>query len=165
MDFEQKLDFTSGGHAEPGVWAPRLNRMLGDQFALASRLEAMGQERSAALSHGDYARYLACLDERTPVIREMVILNQDIQPFIERFGTLAASLRTDEREAIHQQAARLDAVLASIHQRDEAESQVLHAKRDAIARELAAVSVGRGAMVAYDPMAGGVDPQVHDREG
>jgi hypothetical protein len=165
MDWEQKLDFTSGGHAEPGVWAPRLNRLLHDQLALAGRLEAMGQERSSVLTSGDYQRYLACLAERTPLIREMVLLNEELQPFIERFGTLATSLRTDERDGIHQQAARLDAKLASIHRNDEAEAEILHAKRDAIARDLAAVSTGRGALAAYDPMGGSVTPQVHDREG
>ena len=164
MHVEQKLDFSNGGHGEPEVWSPRLNRLLRDQLVLAGRLEIMGQERSGALASGDMAKYLGCLEEREPLIREMTILNDELRPFIERFGTLAASLRTDEREAIHQQAARLDAVLATINRRDESEAEVLHSQRDAVARELAAIQTGRGAIAGYAPRADG-HGTAHDREG
>lgn len=163
--FEQKLDFSNGPHADPSVWLPRLTRLLSDQYTLAQRLEHMGRERSELLASGDYTTYLARLDERTPIIREMVIISDELGPFIDRFGTLSASLRTDEREAIHQQTARIDATLATINQRDADEAEVLHTKRDAIARELAEVGTGRGALAAYGSTPSLDDAATHDHEG
>lgn len=157
-----RLDF-SGAHDEPDVWLPRLQRLLADQLDIAKELEGIDARKAAALEGGDMEAYLALLDERQPAITRLTDLNEELKPFADRFALLATSLKEEQREAVYAQAGRLDAALLAITQRDAAESAVLAARRDQVARDLAHVRTGRSALGAYgsrEPL----PPQSHDQD-
>ncbi|HYC99921.1 MAG TPA: flagellar export chaperone FlgN, partial [Phycisphaerales bacterium] len=157
----ERLDFSSGGHGEPDVWLPRLQRLISDQLVLAGELDAIDLRKADALAAGNMEGYLGLLEDRQPVIDAITVLNEDLRPFADRFAVLAASLKDEQREAVYAQAGRLDAALAAITQRDTAEAQVLAERRDEVARDLANLNAGRAALGAYGP-SGTAAPQSHD---
>lgn len=157
-----RLDF-SGTHEEPGVWLPRLQRLLSDQLALTARIDEIDARKTGALADEDMQAYLGLLNERQPVIDRLTELNEDLKPFAERFTLLAASLKQEQRQAIFAQAGRLDAALSQIARRDSAEADELAARRDRIARDLAGMNTGSAALGAYgrrEPL----PPQSHDQD-
>lgn len=157
-----RFDFSSGSHAEPEVWLPRLQRLLGDQIELAGQLETIDASKSAALLDEDMDMYLVLLEERQPLITRLTELNEELKPFADRFALLATSLKDEQREAVYAQAGQLDAALQQITERDTAEAAWLAERRDGIARDLSNVRTGRAALGAYGDHHQPPPPQSHD---
>ncbi|MFT3686134.1 MAG: hypothetical protein QM783_14640 [Phycisphaerales bacterium] len=158
-----RLDF-SGAHEEPGVWLPRLQRLLADQLGLAQQIELIDGRKSAALADNDMEAYLGLLDQRGVLVERLMALNEELKPFAERFALLATGLKEEQRASVYAEARKLDAVLAEITRRDAAEAEMLAARRDKIAQELSDVRTGSNALGAYGKRQTPPPPQSHDQD-
>ncbi len=143
------LNLTSTTHSQPDLWLPRLTRLLLDQIDLASQLETIGQQQAHALASDEYDQYLACLADREPLIAQLLRLNEEIKPFMQQFSTLSVSLRSSQLTELQGLIAKVDAQIATITQRDQAQMQVLKLRREETARQMTGVHLHRQAVGAY----------------
>ena len=134
---------------EPALWLPRLTRVIDDQLVLAQRLDEMSRRQHALALEGDVPAILSVLADREPVVAQMTALALQFEPFAGRLGMLSARLEPADREALIERITRLDALVAGINERDEADRRTLERRRIEIGAELVGLGKGREAVSAY----------------
>jgi hypothetical protein len=158
----------SSVHRDPGVWAPRLTRLLDEQLALYRRLDEMGAEQSGLIERGETDALLRLLNKRQSVIAEITRLNAEVEPFARDWERLLSSLGADVRESLSTRLREIDELVSRIADRDEADRVSLEKRREVVSKDLGAQSRQRSAVRAYGGPASapsGASPRFQDRKG
>lgn len=163
-DLSGTLDFSGGPYAEPANWLPRLHKLVGDQLLLAQRLLSHADDLDASAAEADDERLEDVLEQREAVIREMLLIGEDLRPLLERFTQLATGLRTTEQQVVQERVLELDTLLEQVAQRDGGVQRTLEGRRGQIARALAGVQTARSAASAYGGSGLSAAPQARDLE-
>ena len=140
--------------ADDGVEGPRLVRLLEEQLELCRTLEALSQRQSEIVAAGDTDELLRVLGERQSAIDAIQRFNDEMEPFRRDWGAIVARLDLPVRTRVRQMVAEVQALIATVAQRDERDGALLSRQRERIAAEMAGVSRGRGAVSAYGASGG-----------
>lgn len=146
-----------------GGWAARLERVLERQLQLYAQLDALSAKQSNLIDTERTDELIDLLRRRQGLIDQVAELNTQMQPYREQWEQLADSLDTDKREALREKFDDLSAAVRRIVMRDDADRVRLEARRARIARDLAGVSSGQGAVNAYASKGAPPAPRLQDR--
>ncbi|MFI4856053.1 MAG: flagellar export chaperone FlgN [Phycisphaerales bacterium JB065] len=153
-------------HEQPGVWAPRLARVLDEQCRLYEQLDELSQHQSVCVESGETELLLDVLAQRQGVVEQVTEVNGLLEPFVSRWDSLAGALDDSQRDALRTKLARLDELVERISKRDEEDRQKLEAQKGQVAKELGSAVRQKNAAAAYG-RSGGVQPgpRFQDRQG
>lgn len=156
----------------PGVWAPRLARILERQRDLCLSLDAMSARQDELVAGDDTDALLGLLGQRQAVVDELTALGAELEPLRTVWETESWRVPPDQRARITGYVEEIGRLIEGIGRRDESARVRLEERRSAVARELAGISRGRGAVAAYSGGAGGAtnpnrhtEPRYEDRRG
>lgn len=164
---DETSDLSAVLHLDPGVWLPRLTRLLDEQCAMCERLESLSDKQSRAVAGGDTDALLRILGEREAVVDRVTRINRALEPFRSSRDKVLARLLPAQRDSVLQRVGRIAALVESVRARDDQDRAVLEKQRTAVAHELAALSRGQGAAAAYAGAGAGTysGPKFQDRRG
>ncbi len=157
---EKTLDALGNVH----IWLGRLTRLMDDQQQLLQRLDAIGEKQSALIEAVDTQGLLTLLGERQVLIEKVLEIQEELDPFRQRWDELNQSLKADQQEAVAKQIDDLGELMKRVCQRDEHDSMLLSKQRDHLADQLTGVSRGRSALSAYHNPDKHNIPRYQDRE-
>ena len=153
-------------HANPGVWVPRLTRVLDRQIELYERLEELSLRQAGLLDGEQPDALLDVLAQRQVLIQQVTDLNARLEPFTQRWADLAARLSPAQRTDIGNRTGRLDELIKGIADRDEEARRTLESRRAEVSSRIASASSQRAAVAAYRGASGApASPRFQDREG
>lgn len=152
-------------HEQPGVWAPRLSRVLDEQCRLYEQLDELSQHQSVCVDSGETELLLDVLAQRQGVVEQVTEVNGLLEPFVSKWDALAESLDDSQREALRGKLARLDELVERITKRDEEDRQKLEAQKGRVAQELGTAVRQKSAAAAYGKSAGQSGARFQDRQG
>ncbi len=160
---------TPSGDIEAGAnAAERLLRLTTRACETARKLDAASRTLSGAVSTGDIESVLAALESREPLVAQLQVEHQEIQPLVrlfhERAGELWPGVTEIRQREVRRALAELDELVTAITLRDAADQTALQSQRVRLGQQLALASQTKAAAVAYTP--GGVTtPVFQDRVG
>lgn len=154
-------------HDDPGVWAPRLLRILDRQRDLYQRLDALSRTQEALIESDETDRLLEVLGSRQTLVDEIGALNEELSPFAERWDDLSTRLDPARRSALRARFDEVAALVGGIAERDEADRRRLESRRAAVGSQLNGLHNARGAVRAYEDRhrADQASPRFQDRTG
>ncbi len=155
------------------VWSPWLLGLLQQQLDQYQELERLSREQSVLVASGRTDDLISLLGRRQDILDRLSELGASAAPFRDRWATLVDRLSAAERERFRAVIEGIDAVVAEVNRRDEADRLALERERTAIADEMAGVTHTRGAVAAYAAghaaaaygSAGASGPRFQDRRG
>lgn len=150
-------------HDDPGVWGPRLARLVASQCALCRTIESLGERQSAMIEGDDTDGLLRLLAERQTLLDELASLSEQLGPFRSQWEQFAGRLPAAERQALQRNVKEMTESVERISARDEVDRTALERRRSVIAEALGDVRRGRGAIAAY--VTGSGEARYQDREG
>ena len=136
-------------HEQPGVWAPRLARVLDEQCRLYEQLDEVSQHQSECVETGETEQLLDVLARRQGVVEQVTEVNGLLEPFVSRWDSLADALDESQRDSLRGKLARLDELVDRITKRDESDRQKLEAQKGKVAEELGSAVRQKNAAAAY----------------
>lgn len=151
-------------HAHPSVWRPRLERMIDRQIELYEQLLDLTSEQDGLIAKDDGGEALIeLLRERQGFVDEVASLNEEIEPFVERWDLLSAALESDARAWLTGKLDTLMTLIDRMVSRDEEGKKAIASKRDALAEQLGDVSRNKAAVGAYARTGATNPPRYQDR--
>lgn len=149
-----------------------------NQIGSAARVRALAQQMresclrldelsaSIGLRAGDEdpAELLRLLADREPLVVRLARLGDELTAILDDPES-ARQLGQAEHQQIRDRLGQLEQVMARIRERDKQARSAMQRRRDAMAEQLATVSVARGAVRAYSGQGAGVRPTVQDTHG
>lgn len=136
-------------HEQPGVWAPRLARVLDEQCRLYEQLDELSQHQSECVESGETELLLDVLAQRQGVVEQVTEVNGLLEPFVSKWDSLADALDESQRENLRGKLARLDELVDRITKRDESDRVKLEAQKGKVAEELGSAVRQKNAAAAY----------------
>lgn len=157
---------TGGVHDNPDLWLPRLGRILDDQIELYRKLTALSERQTASIETGDTDALLTLLGQRQGLVERVTRLNEDLEPFTNRWQELSSRLPESSRSQVRERLDTLEELVSTIARRDERDRAVLESRRDRVSAELKTAGQQRGAINAYaDQQRQAHIPRYQDRQG
>jgi|GEM_PF-3637954 len=146
----------------------RLLRLATRACETARKLDAASRTLSGAVSTGDVESVLEALEVREPLVAQLQVEHQEIQPLVrlfhERAGELWPGVTEMRQREVRRVLAELDELVTAVTLRDAADQTALQAQRVRLGQQLALASQAKAAGVAY--MSGGpTEPMFQDRVG
>jgi hypothetical protein len=145
-------------------WWPALQGALTRQRELAEQLAELSVQQSALVAQRDVEQVLALLAQREPVVRAMVAINAELEPFTPHMPKVLAALGAEQRSELESLIAQIDEAVEVVRERDRADHAQLETMRTVIATELAEIHASKGAVSAYAGQASNA-PKFQDRQG
>ncbi|GAB4550771.1 MAG: hypothetical protein Tsb0013_12640 [Phycisphaerales bacterium] len=133
----------------PDLWLPRLARILDDQIALYRSLSELSSRQSSIIETGETDALLSVLGQRQSLVERITDLNEELEPFTQRWDELSCRLSDDRKAGIRERLDALDVLVGEIARRDERDRLALERQRDAVSTELKGNAQNRGALNAY----------------
>lgn len=134
---------------EPGQWLPLLTRLLDDQCATCTALEALSAQQTRAIGAADTDLLLRIIGQRQTLVDRIADVNTRLGPFRTGKDALLAKLQPAQRDGVVQRVGRIAALVESVRARDDQDRISVERMRGAVADELAGLARGRGAAAAY----------------
>lgn len=154
----------SPSERDPGLWQPRLMRILGRQRDLYIELQRLGARQSAAVADDDSDTLLDVLAQKQGIIDELTSLNHEVTPFVHRWNEISTVLTEKQREELRLRFDEVGRLVDDIQARDLADRKSLEARRESVGAELHALTRARGAATAYRAIPNNT-PRYQDRQG
>jgi hypothetical protein len=141
-----------------------VEHLLERQQELFGDLDRMSQRQALLVQEQDTDQLLEVLSARQQVVDQIAQISTHLEPYRASWDAVMGGLDEIGKVRVRRRLDALAILAERIAKRDEADRQVLEARRETIASELSQVNRGRGAMAAYK--AGGVvnGPRMQDRE-
>ncbi len=148
-------------------WFDALAALLDQQIVLYSELDALGAEQSRHVAGGETEQLLSVLARRQGVVERLTRLSGELEPYAERWDTLLPTLEAARREQLRERTDRIDELVRTIAERDEADRRTLESNRDTASGELNRVNTQRSAHSAYASAAqpASTSPRYQNRQG
>jgi len=153
-------------HEQPGVWAPRLSRVLDEQCRLYEQLDELSQNQSVCVESGETELLLDILAQREGIVEQVKEVNGLLEPFVSKWDSLADALDDAQRETLRGKLARLDELVDRINTRDESDRIKLEEQKSRVSQEMDGAVRQKHAAAAYgrtNPQQAA--PRFQDRQG
>ncbi|MHC4976285.1 MAG: flagellar export chaperone FlgN [Planctomycetota bacterium] len=134
---------------DPGVWVPRLQRILMEQATCYAELDSLSRQQSERIHNDDTDALLSVLARRQEIIDRLTSLATDFAPFRERWSSLMSQIDGGLSTSLNESLESLARVMDAIATRDDHDRLVLEKRREALSRGVAEVRSGHGAINAY----------------
>ncbi len=154
-----------GVHSDPGVWGPRLERILDRQRDLFMRLDELSRSQRALIDDEQTDRLLELLARRQSLIDDIERTNEELSPFAGSWDRLATLLPEPRRRTLRDRFEEVSRLVETIAARDESDRALLAQRKQMVGEELRTMSRSRGAIAAYTRSGGPVDPVFKDEQG
>ena len=157
---------SGGPHDNPDLWLPRLSRILDNQIELYRKLVVLSERQTGAIESHDTDALLTLLGQRQALVEGVTRLNEDLEPFTNRWQELSSRLPESSKTEVRERLDTLDGLVAKIAKRDEQDRAALEQRRDEVSAELKSAGQQRGAINAYaDQQRQAHVPRYQDRQG
>jgi hypothetical protein len=132
-------------------------RLLEEQRELCRQLSGFAAAQRALITGDEPERLLAVLGDRQQVLDRLSVIVDRLRPVQRRWGEVRASLTPAQARQADALITEVNTLLAGILKGDEADAQLLSARKTATGQSLQQVGQGRQAGAAY---AAGAAPAV-----
>lgn len=123
--------------------------LLGRQKELYARLKALSDAQRTAITGNEPEKLLGVLGARQQIIDQLDQSTEGLRSFQQDWPALRKQMSPQDVEVIDGLLAEVNALLKAILATDQADGELLAARKGATARELSAVRTGRQADAAY----------------
>jgi len=127
----------------------RLIRLLENQRDLYVKLRELSDQQRAMISGDRPELLLNILRQRQDLVAALSRLNDELGPFRRNWDAMYAALPDAHRERAAGLLEEVNTLLRNILRTDQEDGALLSARKQAVAAELAGVSGGQAANVAY----------------
>jgi len=129
--------------------AAELIGLLSEQCALFEELANLSATQRSLITGGKPERLLELLGDRQRILDRVQELAVRVRPYQQRWPELRAQASAAEAEEVDRLVGRINGLLGGILEKDQADSQLLAARKSATRQEMSAVRTGRAAGAAY----------------
>lgn len=134
---------------DSGDGVQRLIGLLTEQRDLYQKLEALSQAQHALVTGNDPGRLLDVLSQRQALLDRLGALAEQIRPYQQEWPRVRASLSGEQGKILDRLVHEVNKLLGSIIQRDQADSQLLAARKSAAEEGMQRMQTGKQAGSAY----------------
>lgn len=143
-----------------------LVELLDQQHAIYRQLRDLSERQSQLVADGDAESLLTLLNQRQGLIDELLRINEQIDPFKQRWSELWAELDAEQRRRVRERMDAVQSLLDGIMQQDEQDRQALVAQRAQVGEQLGQVHRGAAVNRAYGQSVGpSVQTRYTDQQG
>ncbi|MFG0257333.1 MAG: flagellar export chaperone FlgN [Phycisphaerales bacterium JB043] len=133
----------------PGVWVPRLQRILMEQASCYASLDTLSRQQSERIHDDDTDALLSVLARRQEIIDRLSALATEFAPFRERWSILMGQIDETLSSSFNESLSSLARVMDAIATRDEHDRLVLEQRRNVLSQDMQQVRSAHGAVNAY----------------
>jgi hypothetical protein len=131
------------------VNADELIAMLSEQRDLYRRLSNLADRQRGLITGDDPERLLEVLAERQKLIDRLMASARELAPYQENWTAVRGSLSSPEEERVDQIVSEMQGLLSGILETDQADADLLSARKGTTARAIESLKTGRQAGSAY----------------
>lgn len=128
--------------------------LLIEQRDLCRRLAGLAETQRALITGNEPERLLDVLASRQEILDRLTEVGRRLQPFQQNWRGVRAQLTGRDGQLADALVAEVNGLLQTILQKDEADGQLLSARKQATGDQVAEVSRGRAVGAAYAAAAG-----------
>lgn len=145
--------------------SPRVVALLERQLDLYQQLRLLSDQQRPLVEQGAAESLLAVLSQRQKLIQELAGLNEELDPYRQRWAEFWASLESGERQRVGGLVSRTQEILAAIMERDEADRRQLQEAKGRVAGEMGRINQAGAAIHAYRGTPGPNAPRFTNHQG
>ena len=134
---------------------------LDGQCKCLGELDALSQRQASLIGLGDGTDLLALMSERQQVIDDLARLALRTEPLRRTWDELKPPPPESMKNEIERRVASMTSMLCSVRERDEADRQTLHERREEIRMELQRLDSSKRAVGAYGAASPAASRQEH----
>ncbi|MCK4660292.1 MAG: hypothetical protein KAV82_12285 [Phycisphaerae bacterium] len=123
--------------------------LLGRQLNLYQRIEQLAEAQRRLIEGDDSRPLLRLLSERQKLTAELTRLNHELAPYRQRWEALKVAMLPSERRAMEEMVKKAAARLRRILEKDEADGQLLAAKKSRARHDIGTLGTAQRTLAAY----------------
>jgi len=123
--------------------------LLNQQLALYSQLNQLAQTQRALITSDEPERLLAVLSERQQLIDRLESTAMKLRPYQANWHEFRKHLDADQGQTVDHLIDEVNAILSEILRRDEADGELLSARKGSTAQAMSEIRTAKQAGAAY----------------
>jgi flagellar biosynthesis/type III secretory pathway chaperone len=127
----------------------RLVELLDQQCGIYQQLRDLSEQQSRLVAEGDAESLLTLLNQRQALIDRLLQINEQIEPFKQRWSQFWSELDASQQGRIRERMDAVQSLLDGIMAQDEKDREALAAQRTRVGEQLGQVSRGANVNRAY----------------
>ena len=129
--------------------ASELIALLSEKRDLCVQLGELADSQRSLITGDDPERLLSVLGDRQKILDQMGVLKARLEPYQQNWHEVRSQLTENQGQQVDQLVSEVNTLLSAILAKDEADTQLLAARKSSTSKAMAELKTGRQAGVAY----------------